>query len=82
MRLWPAAKGVLLGLLLVAALGAICIGVIYLVIGSLWERVGGVALLAAGFRGVILFLDVVWERPPALSKRPWERPWEDEDVPR
>jgi hypothetical protein len=79
MRLWLAAKAVLLGLLLIAAFGAMCLGAIFLVIGTLWEKVGGLALLAGGFRAAILFLDVVWERPPALSKRPWERPWEDED---
>ncbi|MCU0282242.1 MAG: hypothetical protein MUE66_10650 [Acidimicrobiia bacterium] len=48
-------------------------------IGVLWERVVGLVALAGGFRAAILFLDVVWERPPHLSRRPWERPWEDDD---
>ena len=79
MRLWPVAKGVLLGLLLIGACGAMCLGAVFVVIGVLWEKVAGLALLAGGFRAGILFLDVVWERPPQLSKRPWERPWESED---
>jgi hypothetical protein len=79
MRLWPVAKGLLLGLLLIGAFGAMCVGAVFLVIGLWWEKLGGIALLAGGFRGGILFLDLVWERPPHLSKRPWERPWEDED---
>jgi len=81
MRVWPVTKGILLGLLLIGAAGAMCAGAIFLVIGTLWEKVAGLAGLIAGFRGAILFLDVVWERPPALSKRPWERPWEQEDGP-
>ena len=79
MRLWPAAKGILLGLLLLGAFGAMCFGAVYLVIGVLWEKVVGLVALAGGFRAAILFLDVVWERPPHLSNRPWERPWEDDD---
>ncbi len=81
MRLWPAARGILLGLLLLGAFGAMCFGAVYLVIGVLWEKAVGLVALAGGFRAAILFLDVVWERPPHLSNRPWERPWEDEDYP-
>jgi hypothetical protein len=79
MRAWPVVKGLLLGLLLIARFGAMCVGAIFLVIGTLWEKVGGGALLIGGFRGAIVFLDIVWERPPQLSRRPWERPWEGED---
>jgi hypothetical protein len=78
MRAWPVVKGILLGLLLIASCGAMCVGAIFLVIGTFWEKVGGLAGLVVGFRAGILFLDLVWERPPALSGRPWERPWEDE----
>ena len=80
MRLWPVAKGVLLGLLLIGACGAMCLGAVFAVIGVLWEKAVGLALVAGGFRAGILFLDVVWQRPPALSKRPWERPWEDDET--
>jgi hypothetical protein len=72
-------KGVLLTLLLAAAFGAMCVGAIYVVIGVAWGKLGGIALLAGGFRAAILFLDLVWERPPQFTKRPWERPWEDEE---
>ncbi len=80
MRLWPVAKGILLGLLLIGACGAMCLGAVFVVIGVLWEKAVGLALVAGGFRAGILFLDVVWQRPPALSKRPWERPWEDDET--
>jgi hypothetical protein len=72
---------VLLGLLLIAACGAMCVGAVLLVVGLLWQKAVGLLLLAGGFRAVILFLDVVWERPPQFTKRPWERPWEKEDYP-
>jgi len=76
---WPATKAALLGALLLAAFGAMCFGAVYLVIGVLWEKAVGLVALAGGFRAAILFLDLVWERPPHLSKRPWERPWEDDE---
>ena len=79
MRLWPVAKGILLALLLIGACGAMCLGAVFVVIGALWEKAVGLALVAGGFRVGILFLDVVWQRPPALSKRPWERPGEREE---
>jgi hypothetical protein len=79
MRPWTAIKGVLLGSLLLAAFAAMCIGTVLLVVGMLWEKAVGLGLLAGGFRAVILFMDIVWERPPQFSKRPWERPWENED---
>ena len=79
MRLWSAVKAVLLGLLLIAACGGMCFGAALLVVGDLWQKLLGVALLAAGFRAVIFFLDTVWERPPQFSDRPWERPWEQDD---
>lgn len=79
MRPWAVVKGILLALLLAGACGAMCVGAAFVVIGDVWEKLGGLALLAGGFRAAILFLDIVWERPPALSKRPWERPWEHED---
>ena len=79
MRPWTAVKGILLTLLAAAAAGAMCAGAMYLVIGTIWEKLGALALLAGGFRAAILFLDLVWERPPPFSNRPWERPGEDED---
>ena len=78
MRPWTLVKGALLTLLLIGACGAMCVGAIYVVIGVAWGKAGGIALLAGGFRAAILFLDVVWDRPPQFSRRPWERPWEGE----
>jgi hypothetical protein len=79
LRVWTVLRGVLLGALLVSAFGAMCVGAVFLVIGTFWEKAAGLVGLILGFRAGILFLDLVWERPPALSNRPWERPWEDDD---
>jgi hypothetical protein len=50
-------------------------GAVYLFFGRPWFRLVGLALFVASFRGIILAFDLMWGRPPAFSKQPWERPW-------
>ena len=75
-------KTIFVTLLLIASVAAMPTGLAMTVFKSGWGKVIGLLLLVGGFRGVILFLDLVWERPPQFSKRSWERPWENEEGPR
>ncbi|HSR14977.1 MAG TPA: hypothetical protein VLL51_04455 [Gemmatimonadales bacterium] len=79
MNLRTAGKAVLVGLLLLAVPVALGYGLAHLVLGAGWAKLGGAALIAAAGRAAVLALDLVWERHPHFSARPWERPWERDD---
>jgi hypothetical protein len=70
-----AGKLVVVPALLIAAVLAIAYGAFFIVFGIDWGKLGGAALVAVGFRGVVLVLDLIWERPPQFSRYPWRRPW-------
>lgn len=69
-------KGIAMVALLICCTVAMFYGVVYLLLGSIGRKVWGLALLIGGFRGFILAFDLMWGRPPAFSRRPWDRPWE------
>lgn len=72
------AKGAFVCGLIVGSLIALWFGMVHTLFGRPWMRLVGVALAVGGFRGVILAFDLMWGRPPVFSKRPWERPWENQ----
>ena len=78
-------RGVLKGIFVTSLLGASIVafyfGSVYLLFGRPLQRLLGIVLLFAMFRGVVLAFDLMWGRPPGFSKRPWERPWEEEKRP-
>jgi hypothetical protein len=69
-------KAVGVGALLIASVAGLWFSVIVVMTAGPWFFLGFL-LFAAAFRGVILAYDLMWGRPPAFSKRPWERPWEE-----
>ena len=70
------AKGVGVAALLFGSLVGLWYGAVMVLFAGGWLTAVGVVLLVAAFRGVILAFDLMWGRPQAFSKRPWERPWE------
>jgi hypothetical protein len=66
--------------LLFGGIIALWYGTAWVVFGVRWAKLFGVALMLLGGRLVILVLDLTFGRPPAFSERPWERPWEEEDL--
>jgi hypothetical protein len=71
-------KGIGLTVLMGASTFALWYGAVHLLLGRPWWRLVGLVLVVGGFRGFVLAFDLMWGRPPAFSKRPWERPWEEE----
>jgi hypothetical protein len=74
----PVLKGVGLGALLITAAVVMSYGAFFIIFGIDWGKLGGILLLAVGFRAVIAVFDSMWERPPQFSRFPWRRPWVDE----
>ena len=71
-------KGMLVTVLMIASILGLWYGVFLVLSGGGWRFGIGLAVFVAAFRGIILGYDIMWGRPPAFSKRPWERPWEHE----
>ncbi|HLE39015.1 MAG TPA: hypothetical protein VJA44_05110, partial [Acidimicrobiia bacterium] len=71
-------KGIVVTALLVGAVVGFWVGVVQIFFGGGWWSLFGVALFVASFRAVILAFDMMWGRPPVFSKRPWDRPWEQQ----
>ena len=71
-------KGIVVTALLVGAVVGFWVGVVQVFFGGGWWSLFGAALFVASFRVVILAFDMMWGRPPIFSKRPWERPWEQQ----
>jgi len=72
-------KGIAMFVLIVGSIILLWFGMVQTLFGRPWMRLVGLAMLVGGFRAMILAFDLMWGRPPAFSKRPWERPWEDEN---
>ena len=68
------AKAVGMAVLIGGGLIVLWYGMVYLLFGRPWMRLAGLAMAVAAFRGIILAFDLMWGRPPAFSKRPWDRP--------
>ncbi len=66
-------KGVAIFILLAGSIIVLWFGMVEMLFGKPWMRLGGLLMVVGGFRGVILTFDLMWGRPPAFSKRPWER---------
>jgi hypothetical protein len=71
-------KGVAMAVLISVSVVALWYGIVYLLFGRPLMRVLGLVLLVGGFRAIIWSFDMMWGRPPAFSKEPWNRPWEDD----
>ncbi len=80
-RLRAVFKGFAVLVLLFGGFTAITYGAVFIVFGVKWGKAGGLLLLFAGMRMIIGVFDLLWERPPQFSKRPWERPWEHDQSP-
>ncbi|HUG75501.1 MAG TPA: hypothetical protein VMM81_07520 [Acidimicrobiia bacterium] len=63
--------------LLVSSIVGVWYSVIVVATAGKWFFLG-ILLFIASFRLVILAYDLMWGRPPAFSKRPWERPWDQQ----
>lgn len=72
------AKGIGVFVLITASLLGLWFGMVQALFGRPWMRLVGLGMAVGGFRGIILAFDLMWGRPPAFSRRPWERPWEQE----
>ena len=70
-------KGVAVGTLVVCSVVGLWYGVVYALFGR-WQAAIAIVVFIVAFRGLIWALDLMFGRPPAFSKRPWERPWEEE----
>lgn len=70
-------KGIGVTILLLAAVVGVWYSVIVTVTAGKWFFLG-IILFVVCFRLVILAYDLMWGRPPAFSKRPWERPWDQQ----
>ena len=71
------AKGFAVGFLIVLCVVGLWFGAVYVLFGR-WQAALAVVMFIASFRGIIWAFDIMWGRPPVFSKRPWERPWEQE----
>ncbi|OFW67708.1 MAG: hypothetical protein A2Z12_01640 [Actinobacteria bacterium RBG_16_68_21] len=71
------AKGFAVGFLIVLCVVGLWFGAVYVLFGR-WQAALAVFVFIASFRGIIWAFDIMWGRPPVFSKRPWERPWEQE----
>ena len=71
-------KGCAMFILIMGSVIVLWFGMAQMLFGRPWMRLGGLAMFVGGFRGVILAFDLMWGRPPAFSKEPWDRPWERE----
>lgn len=69
-------KGVVVTLLLLGAVIGLWYGVITMMFTGDWKALLGLLMMIAAFRAAILAFDLMWGRPPAFSKEPWNRPWE------
>jgi hypothetical protein len=70
-------KGIFVTLLLIGSVTGLCFGAINIFFGR-WLAVVALVVFVASFRGIIWAFDLMWGRPPVFSKRPWNRPWEEE----
>jgi hypothetical protein len=70
-------KGVGMFLLISVSVVVLWYGMVHTLFGRPWMRLAGLAMVVGSFRAIILAFDLMWGRPPAFSKRPWERPWDD-----
>ena len=61
-------KAAAMVLLITAGVAAIVFGGVQLLFGRPWWRLGGLALIVAGFRTVILAMDVMLGRPQVWSR--------------
>lgn len=71
-------KGTAVTVILVVCVAAIPMGMVYALAGGGWRMPLGVGMFVVALRGIVFAYDWMWGRPPAFSKRPWERPWEDD----
>ena len=64
-----------LGMFLVvtAAVGTLVVGMVQLLFGRPWMRLGGFVMVVAAFLAVIFALDFMLGRPQAFSKDPLQR---------
>jgi hypothetical protein len=75
--MWGVLKGIAVTILLVSAVVGLWYSVIVVATAGQWFFLG-ILLFIASFRLLILAYDLMWGRPPAFSKRPWERPWDQQ----
>jgi hypothetical protein len=75
--MWGVLKGIAVTILLVSAVVGLWYSVIVVATAGQWFFLG-ILLFIAYFRLLILAYDLMWGRPPAFSKRPWERPWDQQ----
>lgn len=75
--MWGVLKGIAMAILLVSSIVGIWYSVIVVATAGQWFFLG-ILLFIASFRLLILAYDLMWGRPPAFSKRPWERPWDQQ----
>jgi hypothetical protein len=76
MSLRVVGKSIFVGTMLTGAVVGFWVGVLLLFFGGGWWAAVGIAVFVASFRIVIVAFDMMWGRPPAFSKKPWDRPWE------
>ena len=70
-------KGVAMFVLILGSLIILWFGMVQMLFGKPWMRLGGLAMVVGGFRAIIFAFDLMWGRPPSFSKEPWDRPWEE-----
>jgi hypothetical protein len=75
--MWGVLKGIAVTILLVSSIVGLWYSVIVVATAGQWFFLG-ILLFIASFRLLILAYDLMWGRPPAFSKRPWERPWDQQ----
>ena len=79
MRIPKPLKGIVVFALIMGGFVGMWYGAAWLVFGVKWGKLLGFGLLFGGMRSIIAAYDIMWHRPPAFSKRPWERPWEQDN---
>ena len=79
MRIRKILKAIVVAVLIFGGIVAMWFGAMWIVFGVRWGKLWGFAQLFGGMRAVIGAYELMWGRPPQFSKRPWHRPWEQDN---